>query len=377
MTLFKSGTKEETGKPVMEEKPKRKSRAAKTPGEAAPRKVRPPKTPTALPLSGEVALNVGVEAVAPALDAIKPKTAAERMDATVPLSFPQNGTTNPFANGSSTDLGEVKSVPRRIICQQVEASYLSDVGKLRTNNEDSAGAFLGTVPRPDGNQELFFGFLAVADGMGGHERGEVASNLAVRKMTEGVLKYFYLPTVEGRPPGRDGETPIDVLTGLVEDANQAILQEAHQSHVSMGTTLTCAILVGQTAFIGHVGDSRLYVLENNGNLRQITHDHSMVQRLVDMGQLSAEDAANSPQRSILYLSLGQKGRIEADVEVISLVDVKYMLLCSDGLWDMIEDQVIEQILRDAPGPAEASANLVEAANRAGGADNITVVIAKF
>jgi PPM family protein phosphatase len=103
----------------------------------------------------------------------------------------------------------------------------------------------------------------------------------------------------------------------------------------------------------------------------------MVQRLVDMGQLSVEDAANSPQRSILYLSLGQKGRIEADVDIVSLADVNYMLLCSDGLWDMLEDHEIEQILRAAVGPSEASLALVEAANQAGGVDNITVVVAKF
>ncbi len=307
------------------------------------------------------------------------KTADERLDATVPLAFYTNGGINPFENGSNTPNGNPGGAePHSLTCQKVTATYLSDVGKQRDNNEDSAGAFLGTVPRPDGGQELFFGFLAVADGMGGHERGEVASNLAVRKMTEGVLRYFYLPTMEGRQPGNNGETPSEVLMNLVEDTNQAILQEAHESRVSMGTTLTCAVLVGQTAFIGHVGDSRLYILEkSSGDLKQVTHDHSMVQRLVDMGQLSEEDAANSPQRSILYLSLGQKGRIEADVEIISLTDVNYMMLCSDGLWDMIDDHQIEQILRTASGPTEASTALVEAANRAGGADNITVVVAKF
>lgn len=368
MSLLKPGGKEDSGVAAMEEKSKSKprSKAAEGVSKARPRKSRVPK---AEPIPGP--------AEAPELNL---KSASERLDATVPLARPGNGSTNPFENGSTTAYAAQPpmATPRKVSCQQVEASYLSDVGQHRDNNEDSAGVFLGTIPRPDGNPELSFGFLAVADGMGGHERGEVASNLAVRKLTEGVLKYFYLPTIEGRQPGNGNESPGEILQGLIEDVNQAILQEAYQTRVSMGTTLTCAVLVGQTAFIGHVGDSRLYVLEkSSGSLQQVTHDHSMVQRLVDLGQLSAEDALNSPQRSILYLSLGQKGRIEADIEIISLNDVNYMLLCSDGLWDMIEDPQIEQILRTASGPVEACEALVEAANRAGGADNVTVVVAKF
>jgi serine/threonine protein phosphatase PrpC len=365
MSLLNSGGKEDSSVAAMEEKSKRKPRSKVANGESKGKSRAPKVEPILVP---------------PETSELKLKSAEERLDATVPLAQPRNGNTNPFENGGTTAYAAQPpmALPRKVSCQQVEASYLSDVGQHRDNNEDSAGVFLGTIPRPDGNPELFFGFLVVADGMGGHESGEVASNLAVRKLTEGVLKYFYLPTIEGRQPGNGNESPAEILQGLVEDVNQAILQEAYQNRISMGTTLTGAVLVGQTAFISHVGDSRLYVLEkSSGSLRQVTHDHSMVQRLVDLGQLSPEDALNSPQRSILYLSLGQKGRIEADVEVISLNDVNYMLLCSDGLWDMIEDHQIEQILRTASGPADASVALVEAANRAGGADNVTVVVAKF
>ena len=99
------------------------------------------------------------------------------------------------------------SVPRQLVCQQIEAAYLSDVGQVRTNNEDSASAFLSTVSRLEGGSEIVFGFLALADGMGGHERGEVASNLAVRRMNEGVMQFFYLPAMEGIQPGRPGESP--------------------------------------------------------------------------------------------------------------------------------------------------------------------------
>lgn len=346
---------------------KRRTRSAKAPESAATPKPRKPRAKKAAP---EIS-------VVPSLT--PPVAPMNHLDATVPLPPLASNGTSPLTNGGVTAAGvSSSSVPQRIMCQQMEAAFVSDVGRQRSNNEDSASAFVGTVPRPDSGQEMLFGFLAVADGMGGHERGEVASNLAVRKMIEGVLQYFYMPTMEGRQPGRDGETPMDVLRGLIEDANQAILQDGHQHRTSMGTTLTCAVLVGQTAFIGHVGDSRLYVIEKStGQLHQVTRDHSMVQRLVDLGQLSAEDALNSPQRSILYMSLGQKGRVEADVEVFPLNDVSHMLLCSDGLWDMIEDYEIEHILKTAPGPVEAGATLIAAANKAGGADNITVVVAQF
>lgn len=345
-----------------EEKPKRTRKTDSTPTDK-PRRSRA-KKPEASVVEQPVAVHAGSIA-----DITKPLAAS-----------PANGTL-PLASSTAllTEIGGTTSlVPRRLVCRQVEATFLSDTGMKRDNNEDSASTFLGAVPRPDGQSEVFFGFLGVADGMGGHDRGEVASNIAIRKMFEGVISQFYIPTIEGRQPGRPGETPVEVLRGLVEDANQAILQEAHQNRLSMGTTLTSAIIVGQTAFVGHVGDSRLYIVEKStGKLRQITHDHSMVQRMVDMGHITAEDALSSPHRSVLYMSLGQKGKVEADVEIVPLNDVKYMLLCSDGLWDMIEDYQIEHILNVAPGPAEACTMLVEAANQAGGYDNVTVVIARF
>ncbi len=353
----------------MEEKPKRRSRTtAKSEepgGNAKPtRKSRSRKAPS--------------EVVVPALTMPVAPPALERLDSTVPLPPLRNGGTSPLDNGGITTLGTANLVvPRQIVCQGVEAAYLSDTGMLRENNEDSASAFLGTVPRLDG-QEMLFGFLAVADGMGGHENGEVASNMAVRKITEGVLKRFYLPTVEGRQPGRDGESPLEVLSELILDVNQTILQEGYQQRTKMGTTLTCAILVGQTAFIGHVGDSRLYVLEkSSGLLRLVTHDHSVVQRLVDVGELTPQEAAISPHRSMLYMSIGQRGQVEPAVEVLGLRDVEYMLLCSDGLWEMLEDSQIQHILKSASGPAQASADLVAAANSAGGNDNVTVVVAHF
>ena len=351
----------------MQDKPKRSRRPAVVQNGAAPVEDLPVKVRKPRVRKGLAAQPVEVPSV-------------ERLDTTIPLPALSSVEGSPTHNGGMTVAHPpTPEAPRRIVCQGVEAAYLSDVGRVRSNNQDSASAFLSTVSRLNGGSELLFGLLVLADGMGGHESGEVASNIAVRRMNEGVIQQFYVPTMEGRPPGRAGDTPLDLLRDLIEDANQSIVQEAHQNRIgSMGTTLTCAVVLGQTALIGHVGDSRLYVLEKGSRrLQQVTHDHSVVQRLVDTGQMTPEEAANSPQRSMLWRSLGQKGQIDPDVGAISLNDVEYMLLCSDGLWDMVEDAEIERILQTASDPAQASATLVETANANGGDDNVTVVVARF
>lgn len=276
--------------------------------------------------------------------------------------------------GAGEGPGTVRE-PRILSCGAIECAYASDVGRQRTNNEDSAVAFLGMVERID----TPFGFFAMADGMGGHENGEVASNIAVRKMMDGVMRDFYLPSKENRPLGVAGETPAEIMVSLINDANQAIVTEGMtRFRTSMGTTLSCVILYGQFGIVGHVGDSRIYVRESEtGELRQITRDHSVVQRLVEAGQLTPEEALDHPQRSFLYMSLGQRGQVNADTEVLPLAELSHILLCSDGLWDMVDDATISDILNTAPDPGKACQQLIEAANEAGGADNVTVIIVKL
>ncbi|MEI6044618.1 MAG: protein phosphatase 2C domain-containing protein [Chloroflexota bacterium] len=265
--------------------------------------------------------------------------------------------------------------PRILNCGTIECAYASDVGRQRTNNEDSAVAFLGMVERSN----TTFGFFALADGMGGHENGEVASNIAVRKMMDGVMRDFYLPTKEGRPLGIAGETPTEIMVSLINDANQAIVTEGMSRYrVSMGTTLSCVILYGPVGIIGHVGDSRIYVVERETKvMRQLTRDHSLVQRMVELGQLTQEETLDHPQRSFLYMSLGQRGLVNPDTETMPLADASHLLLCSDGLWDMLDDATIAQILTSNAEPDKACQQLIEAANEAGGGDNVTVIIIKL
>jgi protein phosphatase len=265
--------------------------------------------------------------------------------------------------------------PRVLKCANIECAYASDVGRQRTNNEDSAVAFVGMVERID----TPFGFFAVADGMGGHENGEIASNIAVRKMMDGVMRDFYLPSKENRPLGVAGETPTEIMVSLINDTNQAIVTEGMTRYrTSMGTTLSCIVLYGPVGIVGHVGDSRIYVLEQeSGEFRKISRDHSVVQRLVEAGQLTPEEALDHPQRSFLYMSLGQRGQINADTEILPLADIDRILICSDGLWDMLSDEQISEIIKNTPEPAKACQQLIEAANEAGGADNVTVMVVKL
>jgi protein phosphatase len=283
----------------------------------------------------------------------------------------------PIVNTNGVDK-TMAGAPRRLICQNLEAAYASDVGMVRDNNEDSIAAFLGMVPRSENGQELLFGFFAVADGMGGYENGEVASNIAVRVTQHGVLSQFYQRSLQGLRPGTTGQMPGDVILQIIEEANQAIVRESLANRKNMGTTLTCITLIGSMAFIGHIGDSRLYGIEKeSGELRQLSKDHSLVARLVETGALTEQEAADSPQRSVLYRSLGQRPDTPADADFVRTTDYTYLLLCSDGLWDMLPDSTIQYFIKKYQDPATICQELIKTANEAGGVDNISVIVIKL
>jgi protein phosphatase len=205
-------------------------------------------------------------------------------------------------------------------------------------------------------QEPLFG---IADGMGGHLAGDVASQTAVEIITSRT---------------KDRPEPA-ALAGIVSEANQAIWQKAQRdpSMHGMGTTTTLLLLQNGKAHFAHVGDSRAYMFRN-GELSQITEDHTLVQRMVNEGRLQPEEAAHHPQRSIITRALG----VDADVEVDTFsIDVQVgdrFLICSDGLSGMLSDPEIETICAEASAPQDAADRLVEAANEAGGEDNVTVVV---
>ena len=223
----------------------------------------------------------------------------------------------------------------------------SDVGQVREGNED---AYLVEAP-----------LFVVADGMGGHLAGDVASSTAVEIISE-----------RSRTASTDDP---ETLAGLLREANTAIWEKsrADKSLRGMGTTCTLLSLDDQRAHIAHVGDSRAYLLRD-GNLQQLTEDHTLVGRMVREGRLRPEEAHHHPQRSIITRALGVDAEVNVDLQTLALKPGDRLLLCSDGLSSMLDSDTIRRALEsnvDAQGIAE---QLVDMANGAGGDDNITVVV---
>lgn len=254
--------------------------------------------------------------------------------------------------------------------QQLVAASGQSVGKQRELNEDSLLTLTTTLAGNSGS--LPFGLYIVADGMGGHQFGEVASNVAVRTVAGYILRKFqsYLFSIKPSPPD---ESLQEIMQTAVREAQKTIQSEAPNS----GTTLTAALVLGQQVTIAHVGDSRAYHIFPDGRVEVITRDHSLVKRLEELGHISPAEAENYPHRNVLYRALGQGELPEADVFTVSFPQSGYLMLCSDGLWGVVADQDILKIIREAPSLQRACQSLVEAANAAGGPDNISVIIAQM
>ncbi len=244
----------------------------------------------------------------------------------------------------------------------------SHVGRVRKRNEDAYFTLQATLAR---NGETFpFGLFLVADGMGGHKGGELASALTARVVAQAVLREFYLPWLSSEFEGVTPQRPINEV--ILEAANEANLA-VHRVAPEAGTTLTCALIQGTNAYIAHVGDSRAYLIRQ-GRLEQITQDHSLLARLIELGQISPEEAASHPQRNVLYKAVGQGSTLEVDFYLKSLPTNSCLLLCSDGLWGFIKEERMAAIVREAATPQDACQQLVREANVLGGEDNITVVL---
>lgn len=239
---------------------------------------------------------------------------------------------------------------------EIEIGNLTDVGRKRSNNEDSYGLFRF------GPDEIL---ALVADGMGGHASGEVASRLAVE-----TLRQIY-------EKERTEQDMLGTLKSALEITNFTILQKSMESQGlhGMGTTATVLVLKEGQAFIGHVGDSRAYLLRD-GALSQVTRDHSVVERMVERGLLSREEARNHPQRNVIYQTLGVNRDLEPELHgPIPVSPGDTFLLCTDGLSNLVTNEEISEIVRGA-SPQKACEQLVNLANQRGGHDNITLQILK-
>jgi PPM family protein phosphatase len=248
----------------------------------------------------------------------------------------------------------------------------TDVGHVRKLNEDSilvADLTAEKVAKRE-TRKLSVGAFVVADGVGGHAAGDVASQTAVAA----IAKY----TDDLRRSVSLGE-PLDAeawLARAAKAANQAVFSARQAASNDMGSTLVMALVMGRAATVLNVGDSRGYWLRPQ-SIQQITTDHSLVQRLIDIGQLTPEEARHHPQRSVIYRVIGDTPDLAMDLFDVVLAPGEAILLCSDGLSDMVTDNVLWQVWREAASPQAACDQMVSLAKEAGGYDNISVIIAQI
>ncbi|HEY6540764.1 MAG TPA: protein phosphatase 2C domain-containing protein [Ktedonobacteraceae bacterium] len=236
-------------------------------------------------------------------------------------------------------------------------------------NEDTILVMDGVEPSAPAMQKPFV-LLVVADGMGGPGHGQEASQLAVQSLVEYVSHSL-----------GTGQTPcegwLSLLKAGVQYANQMVYERNEQQRTAMGTTMTAALVSETTAYVAHVGDSRLYLYHEPAGLVQITRDHSVVAMLVAEGAIAPDDIYTHPKRNQIYRSLGDEARVEVDTSVVPLAAGDTMLLCSDGLWEMVRDQHIAAILAPSPSsPSQTARALIAAALDGGGADNISAIVAQ-
>ena len=272
----------------------------------------------------------------------------------------------------------------------LEAKALTDPGRERDMNEDRAWAqvFEASEGGP-------MGLFIVCDGMGGHLGGEVASHWAVEAIKVELADLFcqkdpratvrlsdseIQAIVEGSDSTRmsPGIRVESLIRKAIQKANQVVLdyaQKRPEKAAEAGATLTMAVVIGRRTVIANIGDSRTYLLRDH-KLRQITQDHSLVASLVASGQIKPEEVFSHPQRNMIYRSLGQKRQIQIDTYGEVLEPGDYLLLCSDGLWEMVHDEdLMVRLIESANSLDSACKKLVDAANKAGGEDNISVVLA--
>lgn len=236
----------------------------------------------------------------------------------------------------------------------IKTAYLTDIGKKRELNEDSIYA----SEKPVGNLPNLF---IVADGMGGHNAGDFASNFTVNTLVEEIENSFE-------------KNPSIIFQKALNVANQKLREVAADDvkKRGMGTTVVAATCMGKYLQVANVGDSRLYVVNNT--IKQITTDHSYVEEMIRRGNLERENARSNPNKNIITRAVGAKSEIKADIYVVELKPGDLILMCSDGLSNMLEDEDMRMIIKRQRDIVEMAEKLVEAANNNGGKDNISVVL---
>lgn len=252
---------------------------------------------------------------------------------------------------------------------RVGVGWNPGITRRNAPNEDGVAAIQGTCTHQD--RIVPFDLLIVADGMGGHADGQEASRVAIQTMTQAVLQSMVTS-------GELSDASLtEVMKNGVQQANIAIWQRNHEQRSDMGTTLTAALVVGAKAYVMNVGDSRTYMYRPSEGLTKVTRDHSLVARLVAQGVITPEEVYTHPGRNLVERSMGSTQRVEVDSFIVDVRKGDWLLLCSDGLWEMVRDREIERIVRATNNPTQMSDLLIQAALRGGGADNVSVIVARI
>lgn len=238
---------------------------------------------------------------------------------------------------------------------------LTNVGRIRDHNEDA-------FKTPEGSASTDLsdkGYLYVlADGMGGHQKGEVASAVTIETVNSEY--YAIVGPISSASPD---EAIVQALTKAIEKANDEVMEATEGG----GTTVVAAVMHGNLLTVMNVGDSRAYLLRDD-KLQLISRDHSLVSRLVEMGKITEEEASTHPRRNVLYQALGQGSDVEIHTYQATIQAHDTIILCSDGLWGEVQEPDIKQVLNESDSPKDAATRLIDMANDSGGPDNITAII---
>ncbi len=254
----------------------------------------------------------------------------------------------------------------------------SDAGDVRRSEPNEDSTLVLQLQRVFESSGTPMGVFIVADGLGGHDNGQVASRMTINIIAERMVRELFAAPLDTEKNGEtakpfDEDTLISLFHGAIQDANTVLCQKNQQDKTDMGSTITGFMIVGDHAYIINVGDSRTYMLRGQ-QLYQLTTDHSLVGQLVASGLIEPDDVYTHPQRSQIFRSLGDKLNVQIDMFKQQLHPGDILLSCSDGLWEMVRNPQIESTLNNAPDPQIACAQLIEAANTNGGEDNISAVI---
>lgn len=239
----------------------------------------------------------------------------------------------------------------------MKAYAKTDIGSKRSMNQDSLYCNENQV---GSFQNLFI----VADGMGGHRAGDHASKLCVESIVSSIEKSGH-------------KTPVTIFEEAVTNANRTVYEEAkaNPEYDGMGTTMVACTLLGDKLYIANIGDSRLYLIDDE--IQQITSDHSLVEEMVKIGNITEREARVHPHKNIITRALGIDSSVHADYFEISVNKFNYILMCSDGLSNMLEDEDMEYIIKHSETVEQAVNKLVDKANENGGDDNITVIVVRI